>query len=288
MLADLRKRYHRQICSDVLGQTAKGHFTNADGDSKASVAIAAGMAAAIGGPFCPTNALPPGQTSGTRFAAHTATFLEESFRLLQRLRPGNWVFSAAQGRDGITAYEQYKHLAELRRVAEENREVRVALGGDYLILPDIVVGKEPVADAQIEADGQVFGKDARLARLTPFRADNAPRPAKTLHASVSCKWTIRSDRAQNTRTEALNLIRNRKGRTPQMIVVTAEPLPSRIVSIAVGTGDIDCTYHAALYEVVQAAEAQRDQYREQLDDLHTLIEGQRLRDISDLPFDLAI
>lgn len=31
------------------------------------------------------------------------------------------------------------------------------------------------------------------------------------HASISAKFTMRSDRAQNSRTEALNLIRNRKG-----------------------------------------------------------------------------
>ena len=69
-----------------------------------------------------------------------------------------------------------------------------------------------------------------------------------LHASISCKWTIRSDRSQNSRTEALNLIRNRKGRVPHIAVVLFEPLPSRIASIAMGTGDIDCTYHGALYE----------------------------------------
>ena len=35
---------------------------------------------------------------------------------------------------------------------------------------------------------------------------------------------MRSDRAQYSRTEALNLIRNRKGRLPHIVVVTGEPL----------------------------------------------------------------
>lgn len=244
------------------------------------------MAERIGGPFCTAEPFPSGQRAGNRFATHTATFLEDSFRLLSRLRPGTWTFSTSQGSTGITAYDQYKHLAELKRVAEKYPEVRVALGGDYLILPDIVVGKEPVTDAKIEEEVTVFGSNSRLARLTPFRADNTPRPEKTLHASISCKWTIRSDRAQNTRTEALNLMRNRKGKSPQMIIVTAEPLPRRLSSIAVGTGDIDCTYHAALYELLDTATAK--QYGEQLAELQTLIDGRRLRDISDLPFDLAI
>ena len=53
---------------------------------------------------------------------------------------------------------------------------------------------------------------------------------------------MRSDRAQNSRTEALNLIRNRKGNLPHIVVVTGEPMPARIASLALGTGDIDCVY----------------------------------------------
>ena len=71
-----------------------------------------------------------------------------------------------------------------------------------------------------------------------------------LHASISCKWTIRSDRSQNARSEAQNLIRNRKGHLPHVVVITAEPSPSRLASIALGTGDIDCVYHFALYELI--------------------------------------
>ena len=70
------------------------------------------------------------------------------------------------------------------------------------------------------------------------------------------------------------------------MAVTAEPLPTRIASLALGTGDLDCTYHFALYELQAAiAEINND---DQMDMLHTLINGKRLRDISDLPFDLAI
>lgn len=287
-LRDLRNRYHRSICAEILGQTHQGYFNNADGANRWSVGLAAGMAERIGAPFCRSDLLPSGQGAGSRFATHTATFLQDAFRLLSKLRPGVWTFSTSQGASGITAYDQYRHLAELKRISEQYPEVRVALGGDYLIVPDIVVGKEPVTDSEIERPSVVLGEDIQLARLTPFRADNTPRPERTLHASISCKWTIRSDRAQNTRTEALNLMRNRKGKSPLMIVVTAEPLPRRLSSIAVGTGDIDCTYHAALYELLSAAQADPSTYGEQLAELQTLVDGRRLRDISDLPFDLAI
>ena len=97
----------------------------------------------------------------------------------------------------------------------------------------------------------------------------------------------RSDRSQNTRTEALNLIRNRKGNLPHIVAVTAEPLPMRIASLALGTGDLDCVYHFALDELREVCET-LPKGEDQLEMLETMIQGNRLRDISDLPFDLAV
>jgi len=63
-------------------------------------------------------------------------------------------------------------------------------------------------------------------------------------------------------------------------------LPSRIASVALGTGDVDYVYHMALYELQKAIEEIND---ESLSDIfNLLVQGKRLRDISDLPFDLAI
>ncbi len=70
-----------------------------------------------------------------------------------------------------------------------------------------------------------------------------------------------------------------------MVVVTGEPLPARLASIALGTGDIDCVYHFALDELTQAIEAHGDETSKEL--LVTLVNGKRLKDISDLPLDLA-
>jgi hypothetical protein len=71
---------------------------------------------------------------------------------------------------------------------------------------------------------------------------------------------------------------------PHIVAVTAEPLPSRLASIALGTADLDCPDHFALPELI-AAHAELG-----LDDdlLDALIDGKRLRDITDLPLDLPI
>ncbi len=131
--------------------------------------------------------------------------------------------------------------------------------------------------------------DSTLANLTSLREVNGGPPI--LHASVSCKWTMRSDRAQNARSEALNLIRNRKGRLPHVVALTAEPTPSRIASLALGTGDLDCVYHFALPELektLDALAAENPAYEEAQGLLRTMLDGRRLRDIADLPLDLAV
>jgi hypothetical protein len=90
----------------------------------------------------------------------------------------------------------------------------------------------------------------------------------------------------NARAEALNLVRNRKGHLPHVVVVTGEPLPSRLASLALGTGDIDCVYHFALLELMKTVEDAG--FSDAQDMLAIMVNGKRLKDISDLPLDLAV
>ena len=132
---------------------------------------------------------------------------------------------------GIAGFYQYEHLADLQEVLKIHKDLKAALGGDYLITPDIVVARRPLTDAEINSHDNLVGQDPSTATLTPLREANYDNQRQILHASVSCKWTLRSDRAQNARTEGLNLIRNRKGKAPHIVFVTLEPLPSRLASI---------------------------------------------------------
>jgi hypothetical protein len=58
------------------------------------------------------------------------------------------------------------------------------------------------------------------------------------------------------------------------------------LSLAQGTGDLDCVYHFALPELKTAVTIVGSS--DQLEMLTAMIEGRRLRDISDLPLDLAV
>jgi hypothetical protein len=215
------------------------------------------------------------------FEEFTSRFLEDAFRLLAHLRPGKWSFEVHRD---VTSFDQYAHLARLQDILASSSELAAALGSDYVVTPDIVVGRYPVSDGEINRDTAVVGEEDPYCRLSPLREKNSSRVL--LHASISCKWTIRSDRAQNIRTEALNLIRTRKGHVPHAVAVTAEPLPTRLASLALGTGDLDCVYHFALVELQDVVtEVGND---DQLEMLTAMVDGRRLRDISDLPLDLAI
>ena len=274
-IEELRVAYHRRICEEVLRKNSAGVPNNADRGSKASVRISKGIIDRLGWPTRAEQLA--GQTAGHRFEKATRDFLRDAFGLLSHLRPGEWEFSLG---GNIRDYEQYQHLAAVLHAVKQNEELRVVFG-DYIVTPDIVICRKPVADEKVNENDTLLGNDGE-ASLTPLRRTNSQ--ANILHASVSCKWTIRSDRSQNARTEGLNLVRNRKGNTPHIVVVVGEPLPSRIASLAYGTGDIDCVYHFALRELMEAnADNDSDS-----DVLHTLVAGRRLRDISDLPFDLAV
>lgn len=275
-LLSARRKFQANCLSGAISET-NGVPSIADVSNPASRAISIALVGKIGSTLS-HETKPAGQTAGSMFENACRLFLEESLAQLSHLRPG--LFSVERGR-AISLFDQYAHLDALRLLAEASRELKTLLGTDYLIKPDVVVIKSAETDENINRIKNVV--DMNVARRTALRAANGV--LSTLHASISCKLTIRSDRVQNTRSEALNLVRNRKGRLPHIVAVTAEPLPSRIAAIALGTGDIDCVYHFALPELVEVL---REQGRETLELVETMIEGQRLRDIADLPLDLVI
>jgi len=284
---EARKKFHAALLKDTLTTNDKGVVSNADGSNQASREIAKGIAERLKAETVGERIA--GQTSGDQFEGHCALFVEETFLRLEHLRPGTWGVSQVKGRNRleIAKYEQYAHLKALDRAAKNDPELAAALGSDYTITPDIVVARMPEPDEVVNKP--MFLVDGDVSRLASLRALNNELPI--LHASISCKWTIRSDRAQNARSEGLNLVRNRKGRLPHAVVVTAEPTPSRLASIALGTGDIDCVYHFALYELqdtLRSLVSKSAGYKDSEELLNIMVNGNRLKDISDLPLDLAI
>ena len=190
----------------------------ADVDNAESMRIAAGVLDALGVARDETSDVPKDLGGPLEQAVHDHLVRALTYRDPDRI----WLV----GRGAvITGFDQYAHLSELDALVRTNPDLRITVGTDYLIRPDVTVGMGAVETAS---------------GLPP------------LHAAISCKWTIRSDRVQNIRHECLQMSRHRRGRQPHLVTVTAEPLPSRLASIARGTGEVDAVYHIA-YDAMAAS-----------------------------------
>lgn len=162
-------------------------------------------------------------------------------------------------RGGLAStFAQFQHLAELQRLLDEQPTLRATVGHDYQVKTDVYVGLP----------------------------DPRPGGRPFLHAAISCKWTIRSDRVQNVRHEFNTLVKSRRGRLPHLVLVTAEPLPSRVISIARGTGEVDAVYHL-LFDEISSAVASTASDR-QLQDWEEMLSQGRLRPYHALAQDLTL
>jgi NgoMIV restriction enzyme len=174
----------------------------------------------------------------------------------------------------VFRFEPYRLSAGLQEISGGEPQTEVVLQSDHVISPDLVIVREWESNDVVEAAGR---------RSTVRRRKNELRMR---YAGISCKWTFRSDRSKSVRSEALNLIRDSTGKLPYTAVVTAEPLPSRLAALALGTSELDCVYHFALPELVQSVDKLGFEDSGRL--LQIMVDGKRLKDIVELPIDLAM
>jgi hypothetical protein len=244
--------------------------SNADGDSTTSIRIAQAifdriqLSATLGERLAD-------QFSGSTFDQITRSFVEGTFNL-QKSQPEKR--NANSEKTAIFRFDLYRHLAGLSEVAENNPAIVELLDRDYVVGPDIVVVRE--ARQSVVEDQVALRSGIRKRHNAPPLPD----------AVISCKWTLFSCRGQNARSEALNLMSNWKGRVPHIAIVTSEPLPSRIATLALGTSGIDCIYHLALPELIAGAKELGLEDSVYL--MKMMVDGKRLKDISALPLDLAV
>ncbi|MEL4544505.1 NgoMIV family type II restriction endonuclease [Luteococcus sp. H138] len=282
LLTKARQDFHRALLDGALVVSSEGIASNADGSQASSRKIALHIARALG---AAEGVKLPGQSAGSKFEKAVTEFVTATMPTMTTLRPGSWTVRNVGGSRGeyhLAHFEPYTHLDDLANAIKQDRTLESVLGNSYSVSPDVVVTRAPEPDDVINRDALLVDSDA--GNMSIIRAANSDRDI--VHAVVSCKWTLRSDRAQNARSEALSVIRNRKGRTPHVVVVTGEPTPSRLASLALGTGDLDMVYHFALPELMDAVDALGNDEASAM--LHTLVSGKRLRDIADLSLDLAV
>lgn|SRR5690606_7530089 len=232
-----------------LGPGAKQPYAPnaADSDNRPSMSIAEHVLLALQ----ITNVVPRGTAMGTPFELAVRDDLRRQIPNLDSDR--SWIIENSLS---VSRFDQYRHLDVLDNAVKHDTTLRTEFGREYRVVPDVVIGVE--------------------------RAGSEP----LLHAVISCKWSMRSDRVQNVRPEGATLIRHRRGRAPHFVVVTCEPLPSRIAAIAMTTGEVDRVYHVTFDETQEAVAKygtplQRDTWNEMV--------GQgRLRDYNSLAATLTL
>ncbi|MDO3105820.1 NgoMIV family type II restriction endonuclease [Mycobacteroides abscessus] len=211
--------------------------------------------------------IPRSQRAGDADSEASGTALEKAIESnlrgsLDSSDPGRtWIVSRT---GSVADYAQFTHLSSLQQIIQTNSTLRATFAGDYQVKTDVYVGVENPSD--------------------PFQPP-------FLHAAISSKWTIRSDRVQNVRHEFATLVKSRRGRCPHLVLVTAEPLPSRLLSIARGTGEVDSVYHLLYDELDMAVSSictRKGDYLEQQAAWHEMIDQKRLRPYSALVDDLIL
>lgn len=302
-IRECRIRLHSNLLhTKVFSLDARGIPSNADKDNKKSVKIAKLLYEIIRANHPMAEGLhtaysrrPSGQQLGSLFENAVREYVENA---LDKILPGKLECPKKQKK--ISNFAQYSHLKKAEEVLTKMR--KLASETAFTEEPDAMLQSNHIKRRHLLAKNRRVLQDLRTVAddlsilleynylITPDvlvvpRAKNATGE-RMLYANISCKWTLRSDRAQSAIAEAYTLFRLRRGRAPQMVVVTGEPLPSRLASLVLGTGDIDCVYHFALNELKVAI----DKYGESSlkGGLEVLQRGGRLRDIGDLPLDLTL
>jgi hypothetical protein len=282
-IAALRREYHEMLCRDLLAYYPNSNVPNiVDRATLSGADVGRHLSRVLG--FQLAKASAPRQSIHCRFAELTEKFLRRSLSAMGHRMPGGWIVSAKGMLGTADLFGVSRDLTELQEALVRDPQLWDALDGCGAITPDIIVSRRTGADEVISSAGESAARDEQVARFALLRERRQQRPI--LHASISCKWTMRSDKGQDIRIETLNLVRDCKGNALRILVVTFEPLPNCLASIAMGADGVDCAYHVALPELVQAvADVGNEAYIEQLQEL---VDGRRLRDISDLPLDLAV
>lgn len=198
-------------------------------------------------------------------------------------------------------FEQYRHVGVIRNVkAGRSKEFARA----WKRLTTHVRGRAAPPDVdRVEAmilavERAANESDARLRRLldelgeesllgldlTVSRSGLEGR-LPTLEAGLSLKWSLRTDRAQDCRSQGAKMSALRRGRMPHFGVVTMEPRPYMLNLLGGGSGDVDCVYHLDLPALTEAVETvysrgiKRIQGRDQF---RRLVDQRRIRDYDEL------
>lgn len=278
---------------DLCRYRANGKPNTSDASDKASVTLGQALFEVLGVPSAARGIEPTGKP----FAERVAKDLEGQL---------DGVALTVRPEVRLPQFQQYRHIdapGGLRAIAEPSKAYQSAWK-NLRSTVEANIQSPPAQRKRVEkwlhacetalaadtaarqAALREIGSESLL-KLDVTVADAHPADYPELRIGLSLKWSLRTDRAQDCRSQGAKLSSLRRGRMPHFAAVTMEPRPYMLNLLAGGSGDIDCVYHLDLPSLAQAV---RDVYgpktdkksRATLAEFERLVEQRRLRDYDDL------
>lgn len=202
----------------------------------------------------------------------------------------------------LNAFEQFRHVGALRDMRPEpsresvkawravGRFVRRRLSNprDLARFDQLAVAVDAATADETEIRRlslEEVGQESLL-KLDVTASQQRPGPGSpTLEIGLSLKWSLRTDRAQDCRSQGAKMVALRRGRMPHFAVVTMEPRPYMLNLLGGGSGEVDCVYHLDLPALTAAiAETcfRNPRHRATLETFNRLVAQRRLRDWDEL------
>lgn len=248
------------------------------------------------------HATPPAKAVGNLMAELMSSDLQETFQV-------DAPHLLVEPERSFTSFEQFSHLnaarelrgdmaVEVVRTVKAIRNISRMTGVEQSLqhklnehldnLQDEVKSTEDRRRELLDLLGEesLLKLDITVSREMPSPI-NPTSPLQHLVAGLSLKWTLRTDRAQDCRSQGSKMAALRRGRMPHFAAVTMEPRPAMLALLGRGSGDIDCVYHLHLPALAAAIDeycsgTQRKARQGIRDNFRRLRDQRRVRDYDEL------
>ncbi|MDO9455244.1 NgoMIV family type II restriction endonuclease [Nocardioides sp.] len=279
------------FAKDLCGFRAHGKPNTSDASDQFSVDLGQALFEALGVDPAATGLEP----TGAPFSQRVADDLQQRIR-----RAGSPLLVVPE--KPLNAFDQYSHVAALKGVsAGPSKQYQAAwnrlVSFTRKAVPESDKARRTKLEEHLARVSDAAQADANSRRVlfeqvgeeSLLKLDvTAAMPgsgAPTLEVGLSLKWSLRTDRAQDCRSQGAKMSALRRGRMPHFAAVTMEPRPYMLNLLGGGSGEVDCVYHLdlpALTEAVEAACGDRPPRQAALQTFRRLVAQRRLRDYDEL------
>lgn len=239
-----------------------------------------------------------GVVAGQAGPSDPGAALEESIvDALQAARPD---LSISRSRPA-TDFAQYSHLKVFPSFHKGHRGSEAALASLLDAIENLPEGTDndrlksvaAEASAVLESDAALIDTlkhempQESLLKIDVSVGVPGEDDIEELAVALSCKWSLRTDRAQDCVSQGSKLVAQRRGRMPHFAVVTIETRPAMLKILADGSGAVDYVYHLDLPALVRTIHEEsklrkNPQSWSPLLTFNRIVRQGRLRDFDDL------